>query len=181
MTNKEIAFRSSGLSSALSKVNGAIRCLPNNIKRPVFDAGQLSVQNSVIAEMLFVFLPFHYYHFCSFLVPFFLRGSELVVYWHELGALGLVPWMGKPPPHLGTNPFTWNITSRKPTEMHTDKPLSSAFYKLSFLHLWTVSVEYMRFLVALICREAYTPYYSTKKIRTVSRKHSFCIEICKDE
>lgn len=71
MTNKEIAFRSSGLSSALSKVNGAIRCLPNNIKRPVFDAGQLSVQNSVIAEMLFVFLPFHYYHFCSFLVPFF--------------------------------------------------------------------------------------------------------------
>ena len=67
---KKIAFGSFSLSSALSKVNGAIRCLPNNIKRPIFDAGQLSVQNSVIAEMLFVFLPFHYYHFRSFLVPF---------------------------------------------------------------------------------------------------------------
>lgn len=70
MTNKEIVYGSFGLSSALSKVNGAISCLHNNIKRPIFDAGQLLVQNSVIAEMLFVFLPFHYYHFRSFLVPF---------------------------------------------------------------------------------------------------------------
>lgn len=32
--------------------------------------------------------------------------------------------MGKPPPGLGTNPFMWNTTSRKPTEMDTDKPLA---------------------------------------------------------
>lgn len=42
----------------------------------------------------------------------------------SMGAPGLVPQMGKPPPLLGTNPFTWNATSRKPTEMHTDKPLA---------------------------------------------------------
>lgn len=38
----------------------------------------------------------------------------------SMGAPGLVPRMGKPPPHLVTNPFTWNTTSRKPTKMHTN-------------------------------------------------------------
>lgn len=51
-------------------VNGAIKFLHDNIKRPIFDDGQLSGQNDVIAEMLFVFLPFHYNQFCSIPVPF---------------------------------------------------------------------------------------------------------------
>lgn len=68
--NQEMVFGLFGLSSALWKVNGTIRCFCDSIKRPVFDAGQLSVWNNVIAEMLFVFLPFHYYHFCSIPVPF---------------------------------------------------------------------------------------------------------------
>lgn len=68
--NKEMVLVSFVLSIALWEVNGAIRFLHDNIKRPIFDDGQLSLQNSVITEMLFVYLPFHYCLFCSISVPF---------------------------------------------------------------------------------------------------------------